>query len=315
MKIDIDGIQAFVLVAELGGFHKAAERLHLSQTALTRRVQKLERYLGVRLLDRTTRSVAVTAVGRGFLPRATRLVEELAESVDRLKDLSHRAGGDVTIACVPTMAYQQLPSVIRAYAARYPGNRVRVLDRSSALVEDAVRQGEAELGIHILMATPRDLVAQRLLSDPFVLFCRRDHAASRHARLAWSDLRSIDLVAVSGASGNRVLLDYHLRRRGIDVRGRCEVEHPSTAIALVAAGVGAAILPASTLLAGTHPDVVRIPIADPVIRRDIGVIRRRGATLSPAAQAFHDLLAAGLRPEARTRTANRSRKRRSQGGS
>jgi DNA-binding transcriptional LysR family regulator len=90
MKLDIDGIQAFVLVAELGGFHKAAERLHLSQTALTRRVQKLERYLGLRLLDRTTRSVSLTAVGRGFLPRATRLVEELTLSVDELKDMSPR---------------------------------------------------------------------------------------------------------------------------------------------------------------------------------------------------------------------------------
>ena len=66
MKIDFDGIQAFVLTAELGSFSKAAERLHLSQTALTRRMQKLEAYLGVRLLDRTTRSVQLTVVGRDF---------------------------------------------------------------------------------------------------------------------------------------------------------------------------------------------------------------------------------------------------------
>ena len=77
VKIDIDGIQAFVLVADLGGFSKAADQLHLTQTALTRRIQKLEAYLSVRLLDRTTRSVHLTAVGREFLPQARRLVNEM----------------------------------------------------------------------------------------------------------------------------------------------------------------------------------------------------------------------------------------------
>lgn len=80
MKLDIDGIQAFVLIAELGGFQRAADKLLLTQTALTRRIQRLEGYLGLKLLDRTTRSLALTAVGREFLPQAKRLVEELTQS-------------------------------------------------------------------------------------------------------------------------------------------------------------------------------------------------------------------------------------------
>ena len=74
MKIDFDGIQAFVVTAELGGFNKAADQLHITQTALTRRVQKLEAYLGLKLLDRTTRRVEMTAVGRDFLPQARAIV-------------------------------------------------------------------------------------------------------------------------------------------------------------------------------------------------------------------------------------------------
>ena len=298
MKLDIDGIQAFVRVAELGGFYKAADKLNLSQTALTRRIQKLESYLGLRLLDRTTRSVALTAVGREFLPQAARLVEELSQSVDRLKDMSRWATGDVAIACVPSMAHQQLPAVIRAYAEKYPGNRVRLLDRNSAQVAEAVRNGEAELGIHIRMRAHPELIEQTLLHDPFVLFCRADHPASTLARITWNALRGIDLIAVSGSSGNRALLDHQLARHKIDLRGRCEVEHPSTAIALVSAGVGAAILPAATLLDGTYPDVRRVPLQEPVIRRAIGLIRRHNATLSPAAKAFHDLLTRQLSPAA-----------------
>ena len=74
MKIDFDGIQAFVAIAELGGFSKAAEYLHVTQTALTRSLQKLEAYLDLRLLDRTTRYVELTAVGREFLPHAKLIV-------------------------------------------------------------------------------------------------------------------------------------------------------------------------------------------------------------------------------------------------
>src|SRR5574343_75600 len=94
MKIDFDGVQAFVLVAELGGFNKAAEQLHITQTALTRRIQKLEAYLGLKLLDRTTRRVEMTAVGRDFLPQARAIVNEMTTAVGRLKDMSQHAKGN-----------------------------------------------------------------------------------------------------------------------------------------------------------------------------------------------------------------------------
>ena len=98
MKIDFDGIQAFVAIAELGGFSKAAEQLHVTQTALTRRVQKLEAYLNLRLLDRTTRYVELTAVGREFLPQARAIVSEMTLAVGRLKDMSKHARGSFTLA-------------------------------------------------------------------------------------------------------------------------------------------------------------------------------------------------------------------------
>lgn len=305
MKLDIDGIQAFVLIAECGGFNKAAEKLNLSQTALTRRIQKLEGYLGVKLLDRTTRSVALTRVGRDFRPRAVRLVDELTGSLVRLKDMARDASGDVVVACIPSMAYQQLPHVIREYVKRYRGNRVRLLDRSSAQVIEAVRTGEAEIGIGVRLARNPDLVEAVMLRDPFVLYCRSDHAARARRVLAWKNLSDYEIIAISGASGNRALLDHQLRRYGIELDGRFEVEHPSTAISLVAAGVGAAVLPAATLLPGAFPDVKRIALDHPRLQRTIVRFVRRGATLSPAAQAFHDVLDDALLSAARTRSSNR----------
>lgn len=294
MKIDIDGVQAFVLVAERGGFHKAAAELHLSQTALSRRVQKLERYLGLRLLDRTTRSVALTRVGREFLPRAARLVADLAGSLERLKDMSRAGSGEVIVACIPSMTYQQLPQVIRGYAERHPGNRVRLLDRSSAEVIDAVRTGEAEIGIGLKLGPTPDLDEATVGKDPFVLYCRADHPLSVRREVTWKDLLGVDLVTIGGASGNRALLEHRLRRYAIDLDGRFEVEHPSTAVSLVASGVGAAVLPAATLLTGSFPDVMRVPLARPIVHRTIVRFVRRGLTLSPAAHAFNDMLATDL---------------------
>ena len=149
MKIDFDGIQAFVVIAELGGFSKAAEQLHLTQTALTRRIQKLESYLGLKLLDRTTRYVELTSVGRDFLPQAQAIVNEVTRSIEGLKDMSRHSHGSFALACVPTMAAHILPEFISKYAEICPGNRIRLLDGTSYEVRNSVLNNFAELGICI----------------------------------------------------------------------------------------------------------------------------------------------------------------------
>jgi DNA-binding transcriptional LysR family regulator len=290
VKIDFDGIQAFVAISELGGFSKAAEHLHVTQTALTRRVQKLESYLGLRLLDRTTRYVEVTAVGREFLPQAKAIVSEMTLAVGRLKDMSKNARGSFTLACVPTMASHVLPTVIHRYATAHPGNRIRLIDTSAFEVRDAVLHGQAELGIGVPTDRHPDLAETPLLEEPLMFFCREEHALSRMKSVTWSDMRETDLIVVSSMTATRVFTDYQLAKRGISLSGAYEVQHHATAISLVAAGVGAAILPASTLEEGARPGVCRIPLTNPVVKRKITVLRRKNTTLSPAANAFFDVL-------------------------
>ncbi|NMG28943.1 LysR family transcriptional regulator [Aromatoleum evansii] len=293
MKIDFDGIQAFVVIAELGGFSKAAEHLHVTQTALTRRVQKLESYLGLRLLDRTTRYVELTAVGREFLPQAKAIVGEMTLAVGRLKDMSKNARGSFTLACVPTMASHVLPAAIRRYRESHPGNRVRLIDTTAFEVRDAVLHGQAELGIGIPTERHPELIETPLLEDPLMFFCREEHPLSHREAVTWSDMRETELVVVSSMTATRVFMDYQLAKRGISLSGAYEVQHHATAISLVAAGVGTAILPASTLEEGARPGVCRIPLVSPVVKRRITLLRRKNSTLSPAANAFFELLKSG----------------------
>ncbi len=107
-------------------------------TTLTRRIQKLEAYLAVRLFDRTTRSVWLTAIGRDFMPQARRLVDELTFAVGHLQDKSRLGLGHVTIASIPTMAHHTLPEVIRASTQQHPGNRIRIIESNAADVYRAV---------------------------------------------------------------------------------------------------------------------------------------------------------------------------------
>lgn len=290
MKIDFDGVQAFVVVAELGGFNKAARELHVTQTALTRRVQKLEAYLGLKLLDRTTRRVELTAVGREFLPQARAIVQEMTAAVEQLKDMSRRSTGHFTLACIPSMTSHVLPRVMQRYAQLYPGNRIRLLDGSSHEVRNAVLGGQAELGIAVHGEKHPDLAETVLFADALVFLCRSPHALEDRRTVSWSDLRDTELIGISSFTATRVFMDYQLAKQGLRLQGNYEVQHHATAINLVAAGVGSAILPSSAFEEGDRPGVRKIPLTQPTVKRKVSLLRTRHGGLSPAAQAFHDLL-------------------------
>lgn len=176
------------------------------------------------------------------MPHAQRMVSEMTLAVSHLKDSSRLTKGSITIASIPTMANYTLPAVIRKYAECYPGNRILVIDASAQEVRDAVLRGQAEFGINIPLDRHPDLVEQPLLQEPFVFFCRQDHPFCQRQSVTRSDLRKAVLIVISGLSGNRSLLDYQLAMRRINASGVYEVQHLSTAIGLVAAGVGTAIL-------------------------------------------------------------------------
>lgn len=295
MKVDFDGIQAFVTVADLGGFGRAARELHLTQTALTRRVQKLEAFLGLRLLNRTTRRVELSAVGREFLPQARAMIQEMTSAVERLRDLSRQPKGNLVLACIPSMTSHVLPDVIRQYALEHPDNRIRLLDGSSLEVRQAVLEGRAELGIAIHAEAHPDLRQQALFSDPLVFLCRSPHPLEYAAAVRWEQMGSTELIGVSGFMATRIFMDYQLARKGIRLASQYEVQHHATAINLVAAGVGAAILPASTFEEGDRPGVRKIPLTQPVVRRKVVLLQRRDHELTPAAAAFRQLVIAALR--------------------
>ena len=290
MKIDTLGVQAFIAIADRGGFGKAADALHITQTALTRRLQNLESFLGVKLVERTTRSVALTQTGRDFLPQCRRLLGDLAAALTEIRENGKALRGDVSIACVPTAGVQYLPRIIQQYSARHPDNRIKILDHASSGVAAAVLRREAEFGINVAEPHHGELVSVALLRDRFVLICRDDHPLAGSGTVKWRRLAAYPLIFAGAESSNRPLLDLALAREGVGLRTYYEVQRSSTAVGLVAAGVAAAIVPRLAMQNGAYPTIRIVALTDPVVSRELVLISRRNAQLSPAAQALYDLI-------------------------
>ncbi|ELX11243.1 transcriptional regulator LysR family [Janthinobacterium sp. HH01] len=295
MKIDILGVQAFVAIADFGGFQKAAETLHVTQTAVTQRLRNLEDFLGVMLIERTTRSIALTSIGENFLPQARRLLQELSSTLSEIRETGKAQRGDVALACVPTVGIQYLPQIIQAYSARFPDNHIKILDHASSRVAEAVQRREAEFGISLAGSMHADLVSVPLLEDHFVLVCRDDHPLAKRRSLTWTQIQPYPLIFSGDVNGNRALLDSYLGDKSADLnlQFQYDVQRSATAVGLVASGIAAAIVPRLAILKGSYPRLRIITLKEPTISRQLVLITRKAGHLSPAAQALYDMIRTG----------------------
>ena len=288
INFNLNDLQAFRAVAELNSFRKAAEALHVSQPAFSRRIEKLEEALGVRLLDRTTRRVSLTSVGRDFDRKVQQLLDDLDHTLLGIRGVAATRMGEVTIACVPSTVYYFLSQVISRYHERYPKIRVKVFDASANEVLSAVSRGEADFGLNFVGGQEPDIEFKPLAGGALRRgLPARPSACAKKRRVSWTELAQYDYISVSKASGNRLLLDQALSGLPGRPQSIYETQHVTTMLGLVEAGLGVAAVPSIAMPDADHPLLVSVPLFDPVITRKIGLIRRKGRTLSPAAQQLY----------------------------
>lgn len=306
LQFDLNDLLAFRAVAELQNFHRAAQAVHISQPAFSRRIEKLEQALGVKLLERTTRRVSLTAVGRDFARKVAAWLDDLDGALLGLQGIAPTRLGEVTVACVPSTVYYYLSQVIGRYREAYPKIRVRVMDASANAVLAAVAQGEADFGLNFIGAQEPGIEFLPLTQERFVAACRRDHPLARRRQVAWRELAEHDFMTVSKSSGNRLLLDQALAGLPGMPQALYEAQHVTTLLGLVEAGLGVAAVPSLAMPAGDHPLLVSVPLVEPVVTRHVGLIRRSGRALTPAAQQVFDFFQEMRRP-ARRRAAQTQR--------
>jgi DNA-binding transcriptional LysR family regulator len=290
-KPTLADLRAFITVAEMQSFAAAARALYLSQPALSRRISHLEDVLDVRLIDRTTRNVELTVLGQRFLGQIRGPVEDLDRSVLSLRDAAELEAGDVTIGCVLSTVHHFMPPVINAFRREHPKVLVRVIEEGADEVLASVKQGEADFALNYIGMQDPEVEFTPLLKEPYVLACPAGHPLARRRSVAWEELAAYPLARVSHDSRNRLFIDQALAELPPLPRPVCEVRHVSTLIGMVENGMGLAVVPQLTLPRGKAAAVVGVRLEKPAISRTIGITRRAGRSLSPAAQAFADLLA------------------------
>jgi len=279
MRTDYLGLEAFVAIADLGSFKRAAAHLTLSQTALSHRIRKLEADLGVQLLIRTTREVALTKEAQAILPEVRESLRALASAYYGLTEEGHARRRTLSFACLPTLAYNYLPQILRDFAEEHREIVVQLHDRQVSQVYELVENGTAEFGISLVGARRWDLDVRAIHTEPYVLFVHRAHPLARQDSVRRSDLAGMPFAQISTQSRNRQMVDDALGEYREAMHLRYLVQNPAMALSLVAAGAAVTILP--RLMANlAWEDLVALPFSDVSMQRTLGLVTRRGAALS-----------------------------------
>jgi LysR family transcriptional regulator, carnitine catabolism transcriptional activator len=306
MTAELRHIEAFLAVARLGHFTRAAAALHVSQPALTVQIQQLERALGIRLFDRNNRRVALTQAGRDLIAPFERISLDLASIVRHARDLSAHRHGVVTVAALPSVAAGVLPRAIRRLADAHEGIVVRVRDAIAGRVLDLVRTGDVDFGIGSLVRPDPDVANDPLFTDRLCAFAPADHPLARRRQVRLRDLGAWPLILTGQDTSVRQILERVLAEVRLPVQVAQEATYMTTAIGMVQAGLGIAILPESAAAPDAGLHLRAIAIREPVLTRPIGLLTRPGRSLSPAAQRLVDVLRETIRRRAGA-TARRSR--------
>ncbi len=283
MNVTLRQLRAFVAVARHGGFTPAARELHLTQSALSVLVRELERELGLRLFDRTTRMVRLTDAGRELHGSAEKMLADLEHAVANSRGLAQERRGRVAVAATPLMSAILLPRIIAGYMAAHPGVQVVLKDSVAGQLRRQVHDGEADFGIGTFLAPDPDFVTEPLMVDTLLLACPRKHPLAGKARVRWRDLAGHPFVALPRDNAVGELVRDCLREAGTTVQIAHEVAFLTTVLGMVEAGLGISVLPSygrETLR--THDIAVR-RLVEPAIRRETSLIMRRDRSLSPAA--------------------------------
>lgn len=282
--ITLGDISAFVFVARLESFAMAAEELHITQSALSRRIKKLETSLGATLLDRTTRSVTVSKLGIEFLPQAERIVSDFHSSLKDLNEMVKVRKGIVSFSCNMTISDTLLPEILEQFKAAFPEIRIRVHEDSSPQAIEKVLNGQSELALAQLGEEHPELNFEALIDDRFVIACHKDHPLAQKKFTTWEDVADEHFVLLRNESGTRKILQRHLGSKYDVISNDLQVGHFHSQLGLVGKGIGIAAIPSLVRLSRRDLELATIPITEPTIRRRLGIVTSKGRSLSPAAE-------------------------------
>ncbi|WP_461481324.1 LysR family transcriptional regulator [Porticoccus sp.] len=285
--MDTQLLEAFIAVAESGSFSVAAERIHVTQPAVSKRIAQLEDILGCRLFDRIARSVTLTEAGEALLPRAHRILQAFADTRQAIHDLSGAISGRLRLAISHHIGLHRLPPILKQFAQQHPSVTIDVDFMDSEKAYEGILQGHFEVAVITLAPQPHPKIEARIIwPDPLVFMVADDHPLTDepHPSLQTLCNHPAILPGLGTYTGRMARAVFEEQR--VPLPATMATNYLETIKMMVSIGLGWSLLPESMLEAGLRA----IDIPGVHIERQLGYIHHREKSLSNAARAFIQLL-------------------------
>jgi DNA-binding transcriptional LysR family regulator len=291
--MELRQLRYLIAIAEEGSFTRAAAFTHVAQPALSRQIQKLERELGLPLVDRTTRRATLTPAGHQAVAAARRALRELETLAHALQQTRTLLTGTVTIGVTQTPGPMDFPRELAAFSRRHPGIELLVREGLSVDLASQLREDRIDLAVisGISVRDRRQLELRATHSEPLMALLPADHKLSARRRLRVADLRDDRFISFPPRATIRREVDRAAAAVGYVPHASIETNDVGRAAALVGEGLGVAILPESHARRG-GPTTAAVPLRAPTLRYQIHIASRAGRQLAPAADALRTSLLA-----------------------
>jgi LysR family carnitine catabolism transcriptional activator len=283
-------LRAFAAIYHTGQVSAAAESLALTQPAVTVLLRELEDRLGVKLFDRSTRSLRRTEAATEAIIYVERALKELEGLSNSMAELVETRRGKVRIVTTATIAQTMLPAMLRRYLDLYPGVRVEMQEVEPTNFVETLLTGSVDFGIGTLEASVPSLRELVFLRDSLIAAAPATPDFVGGKDITWNQLAALPLVTVKSGYGVRRRIEEAAESTGVQLQIAHEVSLLSTALALAAGGLGVAVVPGSLLQYGAHSQLVARRLVRPTVERHTAIVHLQERSFSPAAQAFVDLL-------------------------
>ncbi len=287
-------LRAFLLVYQLRQLSAAAQRLFVTQSAVSMLIRQLEDGLNTRLFDRTTRSLHPTAAADQMVPLAERILEDVGSLSNGFREFATLERGRVSVAITPTLASFLLPAAIRSFVECYPQVHLTIDDCAPDQFISRILGERVDFGIGTPELPGAEVDRQTLLRDHLALVCLQDHPLAALRNVRWIDLASHPVITMRPGYGIRLLIDTTAARAGANLQVINEVSFLSTAILMTSSGMGPSIMPSAYARAAGNSSLVIKAITAPSVSRDTYIVTKRGRSLSAAGAALIEVLRGSL---------------------
>lgn len=288
--MDTNQLAAFIAVAETSSFSLAAERLHLTQPAISKRIAVLEQMIGNSLFDRIGKRVILTEAGQILLPRARKILREIEDTRTAIHNLGSSVSGRFSLASSHHIGLHRLPPVLKEYSAVYPRVSIDISFLDSEQAYQQVAHGEIELAVVTLApVTMEHIVSQPVWDDQLCIMTAVDHALTRLDKVTLNDLLEYPTILPAANTFTRQLVETIFKDHRIRLEVDMSTNYLETIKMMVSVGMAWSILPLTML----DDSLVVLPVDNIRLSRKLGYIYHRDHTLSNAASAFITLLNRG----------------------